>query len=242
MTTKLEQRYAIIMATLPRVLPGQLSETMRVALDYADRASVNKLVRALRAAGYDLTAWEEMAKRGHSDSPAVKQAIARALEARKASAKAKAASESALEASLAPEGYDPVSLSAKFVLNSSYTTAMNFMATYCGHKLKEDGSTVLHLRIDGENYDAALRVGNEAERREMLQRLPNDVRSRVNCEGTVLRDWRTLKVLQYSITHIAPAKDSRTALVDLISAMQPWVAAEFVHEGLSQGEDDEDSV
>lgn len=91
MSTHLEQKYAIIVATLPRVLPGQLIETMRVALGYADRASVNKLVKALRAAGYNMSAWDETAKRSHTDSPAVKQSIARALEAKKASAKAKAA-------------------------------------------------------------------------------------------------------------------------------------------------------
>jgi hypothetical protein len=149
---------------------------------------------------------------------------------------------SKLEVALAPEGKPPASLSGKSILNSSYLTSMNFNAIYCGNKLKEDGSIVLHMKIEGENFEAPLRVDDDTERHLMLQKLPNDVRIRVHCEGSILRDWRSLKVLQYSVTSIVPAVDSREALINLINAMQPWAAAEFIDESMAEEWNDKVSV
>jgi hypothetical protein len=152
------------------------------------------------------------------------------------------AAKSKLEVALAPEGKPPASLSGKSILNSSYLTSMNFNAIYCGNKLKEDGSIVLHMKIEGENFEAPLRVDDDTERHLMLQKLPNDVRIRVHCEGSILRDWRSLKVLQYSVTSIVPAVDSREALINLINAMQPWAAAEFIDESMAEEWNDKVSV
>jgi hypothetical protein len=96
-----EKRYAVIMAAIPNAPPGQLTDTMRVVLGYADRTSVNKLIKAMRKAGLDMSVWDAAAKRSRADSPAMKQAAARAVEARKAKAKAKATEERGLSASQA---------------------------------------------------------------------------------------------------------------------------------------------
>jgi len=86
-----EKRHAVIMAAIPNAPPGQLTDTVRIALGYADRTTVNKLIRAMRDAGLDMSAWDAAAKRSRAESPGMKQAAARAVEARKAKAKAKAA-------------------------------------------------------------------------------------------------------------------------------------------------------
>jgi hypothetical protein len=96
-----EKRYAVIMAAIPNAPAGQLTDTMRVVLGYADRTSVNKLIKAMRKAGLDMSVWDAAAKRSRADSPAMKQAAARAVEARKAKAKAKPPEEKGLSASQA---------------------------------------------------------------------------------------------------------------------------------------------
>jgi biotin operon repressor len=79
-----EKRHAVIMAAIPNAPPGQLTDTARVALGYADRTTVNKLIRAMRDAGLDMSAWDAAVRRSRAESPGMKQAAARAIEARKA--------------------------------------------------------------------------------------------------------------------------------------------------------------
>ena len=70
-----KKRYALIMAALPNVPPGKLSDTIQETLGYTDRSALNKLVRAMRSAGLDMTAWDVAAKKSRTESPSLRAAL-----------------------------------------------------------------------------------------------------------------------------------------------------------------------
>lgn len=60
MTNKLGERYAILTATLPAIGSGKLRQSMAVAWNVCD-SRVGHIVIQLRAAGYDMSAWDAAA-------------------------------------------------------------------------------------------------------------------------------------------------------------------------------------
>ena len=60
MSNKLEERYATMMATLPAIGLGKLRHSMAVAWNVCD-SRVGHIVIQLRAAGYDMSAWDRAA-------------------------------------------------------------------------------------------------------------------------------------------------------------------------------------